>query len=288
MVLVRSGVDPAFHPRIMTTIDGTFIEQTYAERLRAGWMSAWPDALAFVATLVMAWRGRWAATDLVWSLWLSSLVVGYAIIVWTLVRWGIEIAHAAAARRAQLSAGEVAKVGSILLVLGLVVLAFFTVHFGGFHYVHSQFLVSYFPVTAANARYGGAGWATYVTVARRYWRFLPAAFLAERGAFFTAKTPLPASPVTSSARSFAKSLPTSSATSSATSSDTLSATRGGLMSEPYRNVLRMHALIFFFAFAHFARLDNFVVYAVVYATYFFPWRLVRRPSATTETEAVAA
>ena len=285
MVSVRSGADPAFHRHIMTTTDGMFTEQAYAERLRAGWMSAWPDALAFVATLVMAWRGRWAATDLVWSLWLSSLVVGYAIIVWTLVRWGIEIAHAAAARRAQLSAGEVAKVGSILLVLGLVVLAFFTVHFGGFHYVHSKFLATFFPVTAADARYGGAGWATYVTVARRYWRFLPAAFLAERGAFFR-KTPLPASPVTPAARSFAKSLPTSSATTSDTPSTTLSARRGGLMSEPYRNVMRMHALIFFFAFAHFARLDNFVVYAVVYATYFVPWRLVRRPSA--KTEAVAA
>ena len=277
MVVVRSGIDPALHRRIMTTTDGTFIEQTYAERLRAGWMSAWPDALAFVATLGMAWRGRWAATDLVWSLWLSSLVVGYAIIVWTLVRWGIEIARAAAAQRAQLRPGEVAKAGSLLLVLGLVVLAFFTVHFGGFHYVHSKFLATFFPVTAADARYGGAGWATYITVARRYWRFLPAAFLAERGAFFR-KTPLPASPVTPAARSFAKSLPTSSATPPAG--------RGGLMSEPYRNVVRMHALIFFFGFAHFARLDNFVVYAVVYATYFFPWRLVRRPSA--KTEAVAA
>ena len=45
---------------------------------------------------------------------------------------------------------------------------------------------------------------------------------------------------------------------------------------PYRSVARMHMLIFFFFIAHFARLDNFVVYAVVYAAYFFPWRLVRR------------
>jgi hypothetical protein len=40
----------------------------------------------------------------------------------------------------------------------------------------------------------------------------------------------------------------------------------------------MHLLIFFFAFAHFARLDNFLVYAVVYAAYFFPWRLLRDSS----------
>jgi hypothetical protein len=33
----------------------------------------------------------------------------------------------------------------------------------------------------------------------------------------------------------------------------------------------MHGLIFFFAFAHFARLDNFAVYVVVYAVYFFLW-----------------
>jgi hypothetical protein len=41
----------------------------------------------------------------------------------------------------------------------------------------------------------------------------------------------------------------------------------------------MHVLIFFFFFAHFAKLENFAVYAVVYAAYFFPWRLLRRPEA---------
>jgi hypothetical protein len=43
--------------------------------------------------------------------------------------------------------------------------------------------------------------------------------------------------------------------------------------------MRMHGLIFFFFFAHFAGLENFIVYAVVYAVYFFPWRLVRRDAA---------
>ena len=52
-----------------------------------------------------------------------------------------------------------------------------------------------------------------------------------------------------------------------------------VMWEPYKNVARMHVLIFFFFFAHFARLENFAVYAVVYAAYFFPWRLVRRSAA---------
>jgi hypothetical protein len=57
---------------------------------------------------------------------------------------------------------------------------------------------------------------------------------------------------------------------------------------PYRNVARMHVLIFFFAFAHFVRLDGFLVYAVVYAAYFFPWRLLRRATTATTAAAVAA
>ncbi len=48
---------------------------------------------------------------------------------------------------------------------------------------------------------------------------------------------------------------------------------------PYKNVIRLHLLIFFFAFASFAKLESFWVYAVVYAVYFFPWRLVRRVKA---------
>jgi hypothetical protein len=55
-----------------------------------------------------------------------------------------------------------------------------------------------------------------------------------------------------------------------------SAKSGGGLAEPYRNVMRMHGLIFFFFFVHFIGLENFAVYAVVYAVYFFPWRLVRK------------
>jgi hypothetical protein len=43
---------------------------------------------------------------------------------------------------------------------------------------------------------------------------------------------------------------------------------------PYKNVIRMHLLIFFFAGAALVHLDNFLVYAVVLCTYFFPFRAV--------------
>lgn len=234
------------------------------------WTSAWPDALAFAAGLVMAWWARWTAADLVWSLWLSSLVVGYATIVWTILRPAVEIARGAWRDRAltaqllaQTSLWSAAAAGLVLVVVGLFMLAFFTVHFGMFHYVHSQFLASFFPIDAgAGGRHVAVGMSIYIEVARRYWWFLPSAFLAERGAFRRSAPPEPDRSVSAAAILARKAANASKP--------------GSAMMAPYRNVMRMHLLIFFFAFAHFARLDNFAVYAVVYAVYFFPWRLVRR------------
>jgi hypothetical protein len=238
------------------------------ESTSARWSSAWPDALGFALGLGVAWIAGWTATDLVWSLWLSSLVVGYATIVWTIIRPGADIARGAWRERA-LAAKVISErpksafAGvSILLVGGLLLLAFFTVHFGGFHYVHSQFLIAFFPIDATAAgRAGTAGMSTYLEVAQRYWQFLPAAFLAERAAFLRQPTPAKHNLVVTAAAIAAR---------KAANADKA----GGAFTAPYRNVVRMHLLIFFFAFAHFAKLDGFAVYAIIYAAYFFPWRLL--------------
>ncbi len=195
-----------------------------------GWLSAWPDALAFGAGLAVAWYAGWNTADLVWSLWLASLVVGYAMIVWLIFS------------RAD-SPG--------LLIGGLFLLAFFTVHFGMFHFVHSVFLAFFFPVGAPGEVLVGA--ALYGEVLSRYWMFLPVAALAERAHFHR---PPPAANAKEAFRAFTDK-------------------KGGAMMAPYKNVIRLHLLIFFFAAAHFLKLDSFLVYAVVYAVYFFPWRLLR-------------
>jgi hypothetical protein len=225
------------------------------------WTSAWLDALAFAVGLAVAWWGGWNAGDLVWSLWLSSLVVGYATIVWMIGRPSMAILRASWQDRALVGGNPRSLIILSLLVLGgaFFLLAFFTVHFGGFHYVHSQFLISFFPADLpGSGRASSASYSTYAEVMRRYWPFLPAAFLAHRAAFLR-----PALLLTPklSARQFSD-----------------SSRMSGIISEPYRNVIRMHMLIFFFFFAHLAKLENFAVYAVVYAVYFFPWRLVRKPA----------
>ena len=233
---------------------------------RTDWSSAWLDAIAFVVGLAAAWTGGWSARDLVWSLWLASLVVGYSMILWMVARPALAIGRGVwrdrtEVRLALAEHGSVPAlvVGSVAIAGSLFFLGFFTVHFGGFHFVHSQFLATFFPLEGVptGQMIGAEG---YAEVLRRYWTFLPAAFLAERAAFASSETTAPDVSVTPEAIAARK------------------ARAGQLvgMMAPYRNVVRMHLLIFFFAFASIAKLDHFAVFAVVYAVYFFPWRLVRQ------------
>jgi hypothetical protein len=234
------------------------------EKPLENWSSAWPDALAFTVGLAVAWWARWDAGDLVWSLWLSSFVVGYSIIVWTIARPAFAMGRGAWRARALTASHPKALLTfwSILLIGVIFALAFFTIHFGMFHYIHSQLMISFFPIdTGAAGSATDASMSTYAEIMRRYWTFLPAALLAERAAFM-------AKPL---------SLELDQSLAAPTGSRGTKPSRvQSLVWAPYRSVARMHMLIFFFFFAHFARLDNFVVYAVVYAAYFFPWRLVRR------------
>jgi hypothetical protein len=247
------------------------------ETTTESWSSAWPDALAFAVGLAVAWWAGWKAADLVWGLWLSSLVVGYSIIVWSMLRPAVEVARYAWRDRelmrqslAEWKPASVVAGGLIVIAGGLLVLTFFTFHFGMFHYIHSQFLIMFFPLDPdAGPLRGLAGMATYIEIARRYWWFLPAAFLAERAAFMRQPAPKDDRSVTVAAIAARK------------AANARMPTRG--MMAPYRDVMRMHVLIFFLMAAHLAHLENFAVYAVVSAVYFFPWRLMRRPTATPAT-----
>ena len=226
------------------------------------WGSAWPDALAFAAGLALAWFGEWQTKDLVWSLWLSSLMVGYAMIVWGIFGPVLLLMKGSAGMGAPL----VAKVGldGLFLAGGLFALAFFTVHFGMFHFVHSVFLNSFFPMLPGSKV--GPGVALYRQVLHEYWPFVLVAAVAERQAF-RLKLTTPAAPDDRSV--------TAEAIATRKARNAASFGQRGMMA-PYKNVVRLHVLIFFFAFAHFAKLDNFLVYTVVYAVYFFPWRLLKK------------
>ena len=242
-----------------------------ADQQARDWRSAWPDAVAFVSVLALAWWTRARVSDLVWSLWLSSLVVGWTIIAWTSVRPLLE--RLAGARRRREAAPDAqpdpdfSTPELVMSALGAVgTLAFFTLHFGYFHYIHGSILDFFFHIGAPHDWHRSdraQELETFRLIVRRYWPFLPGAFLAERMAFVRA-------PGMSAAGS------TSSADGEATRLVSDEERRKMAFSVPYKNVARMHLLIFFFLPVYFLGLEHFAVYAVVYAWYFFPWRLFEK------------
>lgn len=214
------------------------------------WSDAWPDALAFAAGLALAWTSGWKTTDLVWSLWLSSLAVGYVTIV----------LGAFAPAVLQFREGATGRgLAAVMGALGMI--AFFTVHFGLFHAAHAGILDQFFPLLPGHKQQGFVDLELLAEVVRRYGWFLPIVFLAERQALR-----LPAAPPEPPRMSVRA--------SDVAARKARQAVGSTLMFRPYLNVVRLHLLIFFFAAAQASTLGGFGVYAVVYAAYFFPWRLV--------------
>lgn len=184
------------------------------------------SVVAFVGGLVLAWALGWRARDLIWGLWLSSLVLGYLTIV-LLITSGSAFEDESAKSKAVPKQYKIAG--------GLFLLAFYTVHFGLFHFVHSVFLIVLFPLDPG-ASDGMPRLGVYRHIFASYWPFVLVTAIAQwRDIFLPRPTP-------------------------------------GAMMKPYANVVRMHLLIFFFAGVYFIGLENFLVYAVVYAFYFLPWR----------------
>ena len=216
------------------------------------------DALGFAIGLAVSFGLGWQTSDLLWGLWLSSLVVGFITLVVGVVR----APALAPGRTGRLVAAKVAAV------------LFFTLHFGLFHFVHSLFLMGLFPpagvasVSGNVMRYDSLG-AVYGAVLHSGWPWLVAAALAERHALVRAWQ---AAPVLGAV---------------VVANNPL---QGFDAFGPYRNVIRMHLLIFALLFLSLAGADGAIAYVLVQAAWFFPWRLVlpRRAAAAQTGSARAA
>ena len=227
-------------------------------RTNTDWLSAVPDVVAFVVGLAAARWAGWTTTDVIWSMWLSSFVVGYATILWGIGSPSVGLAILVWKTRHDPGSTPRERLIEWALILfgASFMLAFFTVHFGGFHYGDAELLFSFLPVRGHGMTH--ADWgdkAVYLEILRRYWIFLPSAFLSHRAVFL--RTPL----------TFDRNRLKSSFAGSGN--------KGGVFGEPYMNVLRMHCVIIFCCFVNFVGLENFFIYTIVYSVYFFPWRLVR-------------
>ena len=192
------------------------------------------DVLAFLVTVVCVAVFHWQARDVIWGLWSSSLCVGYAFIV-TAIVWTAY--HAKGRERLRYAGG------------GVVLLVFFTIHFGMFHFGHAVFLNAFFPLLAEQDDF--LNFAILRAALRSYWPLVLTSFVSRfqslRSSGFDLK----------SKSTFMK---------------------------PYANVIRMHVLIFVFAGLAAAKLSQLAIYPVL-ALYFFPWgNFLRRLDRRSETE----
>lgn len=283
-----------------------------SKRGRFDWLSDLGSFALMVA--IAAWQ-RWEAKDLVWGLWISSLVVGYSfILVTALSSYATDNVPEMPRRKKKgasdgesMSGGETqprppvavrslqplamnvflvfvsfmvfgarseipwtilllsAGFGAIAVMLSrgvrgretfahraarrfflltpavIFFLGFFTIHFGGFHFVHGLFLNGFFPIVEGSPFGESIGGtiaffgAIVGAAARRYWVFV----------LFSAWSRLP-----DLRRAFENA-------------------DGPNMFLPYANVVRMHMLIFVFAGLHAAGLTDWALYPILFF-YFFP------------------
>jgi hypothetical protein len=218
-----------------------------------------PDLLAFGITLLFAFYMQWETTDLLWSMWLSSLVLGYLTFF---SAFGGAVYYVLAQREYL----ENRNLQDILIaVIGcLIFLAFFSFHFGAFHSAHASFLSSFFPLEGLDTQLKSLGlnpldlWGfVFQNLIFPYAFFLVAVVIAEREHVFS---------------HFLRGIRAGSGFRNAEKND--SNLLADVVLRPYINVIRMHFLIFFFAFCHYLNADDWFVFATVYAVYFFPWQSV--------------
>lgn len=213
-----------------------------------------PDIFSFLFGISIAFFLAWEVKDIVWSLWLSSLVLGFMTIFIAIFGF-IYSEYNKKEKRIPL-------IG--LLMAAVFFVGFFSVHFGGFHFGHAAFLISFFPLSessdgAFNLEIDSVSQLFgffYQSIFKPFGLFLVPALIAERNHIFKPLIEL------YQAKKEGSNQPVQFT--------------GAIMMHPYKNVVRMHLLIFFFAFAYAVKIDSFLIFAAVYFVYFFPWSILRK------------
>ena len=235
-----------------------------------------PDLLAFSLGLGVAYYMEWETADLVWSLWLCSLILGYTTILSAIAGGAYAGLHMI--RRADVLRRHRTAVICGGVAIGLFFLGFFSLHFCGFHAGHSVFLRQFFPLEGLPKNGFGDAFMNplllwmlvFEHLIKPYGIFLIPALIAERRYVF--RPLIRAVTVVNEWKS-------SESVQMEKVAGKVSGQRNFIrdaMARPYINVVRMHLLIFFFAFSHAMHFDSFAVYAAVYFVYFFPWSEFRQ------------
>ena len=90
------------------------------------------ETTLFIFTLGLAHFENWHAHDVAWSMWITSLITGLLFIYISILAGNTNFNKKGSSSKSASS--------------GVFIALFFTFHFGFFHFVHSQFMISFFPL----------------------------------------------------------------------------------------------------------------------------------------------
>jgi hypothetical protein len=113
------------------------------------WLQLIISLIAFIFIFLIAQVQKWTAGDMVWSLWITSLTIGYCYLIAGItsnaIRNGTGTEESVLSKLLGDSLSSGVKFGFIFIG-ALFQFLFFTVHFGLFHFAHSIFLNEFFPL----------------------------------------------------------------------------------------------------------------------------------------------
>lgn len=189
------------------------------------------DLISFVAGLALMYFLGWSTKDLVWGFWFTSFATGFVFELTRLIQGTSKL--------------QITSIGWILVAIGITLgMGMFAVHFGMFHYVYASILDLPMPLMEHPGRVyighltwsGGTRFSFFETLgiaALNYWPFALISIAHSYRSFFQQ------------------------------SGD-------DKWFEPYKNVLRMHFLIFVLMPLYALGLESFLAFTLIYVIYFAP------------------
>lgn len=202
------------------------------------WLQLLISLISFVFIFLIALVNRWEVADMVWSLWITSLTLGYgyllAGVTSNAISNGINRQDSLLTRVFPSSISSSLSI-AVLFFGAIFQIIFFSIHFGLFHFVHSIFLNEFFPIIDRSFEKPTDFLSFIVISTRLYWPVILFTFFATLRRF---------------QRIF------------------LLAEKD-FMKRPYINVIKIHISIFLFAGISAIGFQDWIL-LLIFVVYFFP------------------